>query len=389
MAREGAGVTTMRASALLAAALTLLATHTAAAETRTVRGDQLVLSNSLSEDVVIGTDPSLSGQVRVSMDRDLSCLAVVEGPALVIGTSRCDSDAGGLRIDVSPNTSLTITSNGDGNIRVSDLRAPLVAELNGDGDLAAGRTGSLTLAVHGSGEATTGQVDGPATIDIAGSGDVRLKAVHGPLTVKQVGSGELTVGDVEAGSVMIEAAGSGDILLGSGHIRRLQARLSSSGDLSVAAAVHDAEVEAHGGGDIKLAPVSGTLTKSAGGGSSIEVGQDVATATDAAVLRVLSKAGRDASKGNGTPSSDTVLHVLTAAFVALVLYMCWRIVRRSGGLGGLRRQFAGGSPAAPTHPGVLALSETMGRLDQRLGRLESYVTTREFDLARKFRDLGR
>ena len=75
-------------------------------------------------------------------------------------------------------------------------------------------------------------------------------------------------------------------------------------------------------------------------------------------------------------------------FAVLVLFICWRIVRRAGGLSGLRRQWRGGGAATPSHPAVLALGETMTRLEQRLGRLESYVTTREFDLTRKFREMG-
>jgi hypothetical protein len=72
-----------------------------------------------------------------------------------------------------------------------------------------------------------------------------------------------------------------------------------------------------------------------------------------------------------------------------VLYISFRIIKRGGGLDGLRTTFRSGPPPGPSNPGVLALCERITQLDQRLGRLEGYVTTREFDLNRKFRELGR
>ncbi len=369
----------------------LLAAQHACAETRTISGGQLTLSTSSSEDLVIGTDPSLHGKIRFSSDASLSCLSITGSGSVVVSTSRCGEDSATLRIDVSPDAPLTLSSSGNGDMRVADLRGPLTVSLSGDGDLVTGSTGPVILSVRASGNATLGDVNGPAVIDMNGNGDVRLKAVRGPLTVKQTGAGDLVVGAVQGADVVLEGNGSGDILLGGGRIENLQAHMNGSGDLSVAAAMRDATVDMRGGGDAKLGPVSGTLSQSAANGSDIVVlDADHAKALDDQAARKFGS-GRSPvhSSGShlGSHSMTDLENFLTFAFVVLVLYICWRIVRRAGGLSGMR-QWRGGGVAPPSSPAVLALGETMARLEQRLGRLESYVTTREFDLARKFRELG-
>ena len=347
----------------------------AAADTRFVPASQLVLTDTMSEDVVVNTDPSLSGQVRVTMDGSLSCLTVVgPGPA-VIGTSGCSGDDGQLRVDVPPDMPVVITSDSSGDIRVGDLHGRLVVTLNDGGDLTAGKLGMLAATIHGSGDLTVGDVAGPATLTVAGSGTTRLRSLHGPLSVQQMGSGDITVGSIETDSASIDAHGSGDMAIGPGHIGSLHARLAGSDDLAVAAVVRDADVEARGGGDVKLTRVTGALRRDASGGSDVTVGGSSKIASHARGRHV------DITMGDG---SSVVTHVLTAAFLVLVAFICWRIIRR--GRRGVAQRSAGG---APTNTAVLALGETMTRLDQRLGKMESYVTTREFDLNRKFRELGR
>ena len=372
----------MRASSVAAALLAALglAGH-AWADTQTVTGGQLVLTDTLSDEVIISTDAAANGSVRVSLDGSLSCLTLVGGSTAVVSTSRCGSDVGRLRIEISPDTAVTISSASDETVHVGDLRAPLVASFTGAGDLKAGRTGGLVLALHGHTDVYAGEVDGPATVEIGGANDVRIKQVNGPLTVKQVSSGDLVVGGIASDSVTLDASGSGDMLIGSGQIGMLTARLHGHGDLSVAAAVRDANLEATGGGDVKLGPVSGQLTRNASGGSDITVaGSDWVRSQTGEAARQAGGARRSVSSG----SSHVIGHILAFGFVVLVSYIIWRIVRRGGGV---RGRFGGRGPSAPTNPAVVALGETLARLDQRLGRVEEYVTTREFDLNRKFREL--
>jgi hypothetical protein len=87
-------------------------------------------------------------------------------------------------------------------------------------------------------------------------------------------------------------------------------------------------------------------------------------------------------------SSHWFGHLVALVLVGVMLFFVWRIVRRGGGIAGLRSAGRQPGPGAPLHPGVVAVCDIMARLEQRLGRLETYVTTREFDLNRKFREMG-
>ena len=375
---------TLAASLLLAG---LLAAGRSHAETRTLGGAQLVFTDTLSDDVVIATDPSLKGEIRLTRDegRGLACLTLAGGATAVVSTSRCHGDVEHLRIDVSPDTAVTLTATGEGDVRVADLRAPLVVSLAGSGDLVAGRTGALAVVIHHDGNATFGEVDGPATVEIGSSGDVRINKVLGPLTAKLIGSGDLVVGEIQAASMVLDASGSGDTYVGGGHIEALRANLLGSGDLSCrrgrtqcrCGRAWQRRREA-AGGDGHAEPQRRHRQRR--GGFERRPGRahqryGVAQAGPSPVRH------RRAFPGlvRVRPSADGGVRGARA------LYLLARVVRRAGGLGGRRRNAA---PAASSNPGVLALGETMSRLEGRLGRLESYVTTREFDLTRKFRELG-
>ena len=378
------------AAAAILLAATVAASH-AQADTRLVGGAQLVFSDTLSDNVVIATDSTLHGQIRLTREEGsgLACLTVVSGYSTVISTSRCDPDVEHMRIDVPADMDVTVAATGEGDIHMADLGGRLVATLSGSGDLVAGHVAGLVAITRSNGDITVGQVDGPATVETGASGDVRIRALHGPLTAKLRGSGDLVVGAAEADGMVLDITGSGDAYVGPGHIASLRANLLGTGDLSVAAVIHDAAVDARGGGDVKIAPVSGTLTRNTAGDSDLVIlGPAEVRHVEDVVARKFGRTGSSSviTTFTSKPGASLVEHLLTLAFVVLAAIICWRIVRRAGGFGGLRRP--GGQPAAPSHPGVLALGETMARLEGRLGRLESYVTTREFDLARKFRELG-
>jgi hypothetical protein len=377
-----------RAALLL---LALLASGQAAAESRIVDAHQLVITDTL-ESLVITTDPTLSGRMRLSLDSDLSCLSIVSsGPGVVVGTSGCDSDTGPLRIEIAPDTDVTLSASGDGSVHIGDLGGPFVATLTDSIDLHAGRVGHLNLIQRSRGDAILGDVGGEAILQMSGSGDVKLREVRGTLNVRQHGSGDLVVGGIDADSVDLSGTGSGDMLIGSGRIARLAARMVGSGDLAVAATVQDGDVSAVGGGDIKLGRVTGHLTRNASGGSDIYVGGSAIITT--VIGKIARALGDSDSYSASTATHHTSMsvhfgHLITGAFALAVLFIVWRIVQRGGGLGAFTRRMSARAPESPTHPGVIAVGETMTRLEQRLGRVESYVTTREFDLQRKFRELG-
>jgi hypothetical protein len=361
------------AAALLAACA---AAGHARADTREYAGETLVFSDTMAASTVISTDPTLSGHVRVSMDGNLSCLTVTDAAAVVISTSGCSEDAGTLRIDVPPDMPATITGNGEGNIHIGDTQAPLILSMNGSGDVKAGRVGRLVLSVHGSSNVTFGAVQGEATLDMSGDGDVRLASVAGALLLKHHGDGDLAVGHIEAPAVDIESTGSGNELIGAGHVGTLVVHIQGDGDFALAAPVHDAEISAYGGGDVKLGVVTGTLHKSSGDDSDIIIGGPAMVNT--LIAKVAQKIGDDhelhASAGHG------FTHVLMFIAVCVMAFIIWRIVRRGGGR-------AAPPPAGMPHPGVTAVTETLKRVEDRLGRVEGYVTSREFDLQQKFKKL--
>ncbi len=131
--------------------------------------------------------------------------------------------------------------------------------------------------------------------------------------------------------------------------------------------------------------MTGPLVRSARDGSDIAVGGSAVV--DGIIADVAKAIGQSdelpGKQGKTVHSTSIVTHLVMAAVVAVTLFLVWRIVRRGafGARGGRS------APDRPLHPGVVAVSEAMSRLEQRLGRMESYVTTREFDLNRKFRDL--
>ena len=360
----------------------------AAAETRTVQGDQLVLTSTLGRTVSIVTDATLSHTLRVSADDALSCLSVAEGQTATIGTAACDSDLAGLQIAVAPDVAVTLTSIGHGTVHIGDLRAPLTATMIGGGDLKAGAARGLVLTVHGGGDASVGRVDGAASLQLTGGGDARLAGLRGPLSVWHTGSGDLAIGAIDTQAVDLENSGSGDTLIGGGTIGALHVRMMGSGDLAIAATVAGGEVSASGGGDVKLGQVTGALARSASGGSDIVVGGPAVV--DGIVADIAKAVGQDDdlsgrhSKTYSLQTPPILTHLVMAAVVGVTLLLIWRIVRRNGGFG---RRGGPVLPDKPLHPGVMAVADALARLDQRLGSLESYVTTREFELNRKFRDL--
>ena len=383
------------ATSALIGALLLTSVTPSAAETRLVQGAQLVLTDTLSGTLTVGTDPSLSGTIRLSAQESLACLSVVSAPAasepsVVVGTAGCGSDLS-LHVDVPPTMAVTLIASGDGTAKIADLEGRLVVTTADSFDIWAGHVGSLMLASHSSGDSRIGDVDGTAALEMTGSGDVRLRQLHGTLALKHVGSGDLAIGGIEAPAVDIEGSGSGDTLIGEGNIASLHVHTVGSGDLAIAATIAAGVVDISGGGDAKLGRVNGPLQRSSSGGSTIVVGgSKVVNDIVAGVANVIAKDENIRGRSHASHTGSSVnTHLLTAAFAGIVLYMIWRIVKRRGGVAAMRARRGQGQAAAPLHPGVAAVADAMTRLEQRLGCVEGYVTSREFDLNQKFRDLGR
>jgi hypothetical protein len=374
------------------AALAAVAATPALADTRLLDGNQLIATLNHDDSTIIEPDGSLHGQVRLSAD-DLSCVQATGGGTATVSTGGCGDSLGHLRIEVPFAAAVTLALSGDGTVTVGSTAGPLTASVGGSGDLTVGRVGALVMNVNGSGDSTVEAASGSTTIESNGSGSIRIRDVAGNLHTQQRGSGDLVIGSIHAGPADIVIESSGDTVIGKGEIGMLHARISGSGDLTVAATAADADLQASGGGDIRIARVTGTERKSANGGSSISVMN-----SDLAGLGIgkLAQFAVDADDGHNTTvivghshdGSSSFHDFLAGLAVLVILYAIWRTVQSNGGVAGLRSRFqSAGEPAQPSHPGVLAVRDTIGRLEQRLARVEGYVTTREFDLQRKFREL--
>jgi hypothetical protein len=382
---------TLRHLLPIALALTAAAATPSWADTRIIDGNQLVATLNLDSDASIEPDGTLHGQIRLNAD-DLSCLRTAGEGAVTVTTSGCGDSLGHLRIEVPYGTAVTLVQDGDGAVHVGPTTGRLVANVGGSGDLTVGRVGALVLNVKGSGDTTVDAASGTVSLNSDASGSIRLREVDGTLQTRQNGSGDLVIGTIHAPAADIVIDSSGDAVIGKGTIGALHARLSGSGDLVVAATAANADLEASGGGDIKIAQVTGNERKSASGGSSISVlNSDLAQLGIGKLAQVV--ADSDDSHGStshmgGSHDGGGFVHFLAGIAVLVILYVIWRTVQRNGGVAQLQNRFRGaGQPAQPTHPGVIAVRDTIGRLEQRLARVEGYVTTREFDLQRKFREL--
>jgi hypothetical protein len=376
----------------VALALAAAAATPAWADTRTIDGSQLVATFNLDSDATIEPDGKLHGQIRLSAD-DLSCVQTTDGGTVTVTTSGCGDSLGHLRIEVPYTSAVTLVQNGDGAVHVGGTTGRLVATVGGSGDLTVGRVGALVLNVTGSGDTTVDAASGTVALNSDASGSIRIRELDGTLQTHLNGSGDLVIGTIHAGAADITIDSSGDAVIGKGTIADLHARLSGSGDLVVAATAVNADLEASGGGDIKIAHVTGNERKSASGSSSISVlNSDLAQLGIGKLAQVVADSddsdGTTVHMGRSHDDGGGFVHFLAGIAVLVILFVIWRTVQRNGGVAQLQNRFRGpGQPAQPTHPGVIAVRDTIGRLEQRLARVEGYVTTREFDLQRKFREL--
>jgi hypothetical protein len=387
-------------AAALGALLGPLWATTAHAGNVTLSGDRLALTTTGDIGISIETENGLGAAVRLVGD-DLSCLNARNGQVVTVSTEGCGNDLSHLTIMVPPGFPMSLSVQGSGDVRIGDVGGTLDATLNGDGGLSAGRTQSLMLAIHGDGDATVTMIQGSADIRLGASGSAKLGNVQGVLHAALTGSGDLTIAGINAPAADVSTDGSGEVSIGDGDIKALRAATHGSGDVTVSAHVTAADLEASGGGDIKVRDVSGVVKRHSSGGSSIEVG---GTGMDMETLHNLHipaippippipaipsipsiNIDNDNWPHQQTHHSSDAGHIVAGILVLVLAYFIWRTVQRNGGWQSLRGRAS--APSEATHPGVLAVRDTLTRLDGRLAQVELYVTSREFDLQRKFREL--
>ena len=381
--------------ALVAAGIAAaLAVSPAMADSFTLHGGRLVMTVAGNNDATIETDTSLQGSVRVSGDNAACLENHGGGDAIVIDDSSCNDDLDHLTIAVPAHFPVILSMRGAGNVTIGDLNAQLVANVLGSGDLHAGRVTELVLNVSSSGDSSVQAAAGPADINITGNGDVKIPQLNGVLHLRQSGAGDLAIGTINSPAVDLTMQGSGDTAIGHGTIGALRARISASGDLVVAATATTADLSATGGGDIRVAEVTGPVQRHSSGGSSITTSTSGLERFGVGKIASLASLSDDSDDNQGfgskhhTHSDSGFKHALAGIFVLFVVFMIWRMARRRGGVAAVGNSLRGG-PSQPTHPGVIAVRDTLARLEPRLARVEGFVTEREFELNRKFRDLER
>jgi len=392
----------LAASSAALLAMGCVAAAPARADMRSFRGSNLTLTLTTDEDTLIDTDSRLSHEVRVEAE-NTGCLDGGEhgGGEVSISSAPCGSDSGKLTVMVPPGFPVTVMVAGSGNVHAGDLMGPFKATLTSDGDLSVDHAGIVQVMVRGSGDVTLRSVTGAADIDVAGSGTVKLYHMAGPFKFTQHGSGDLAIAHIESPAAQFEGAGSGDTVIAGGHIGALQVRLYGSGDFAMAGAVDTADLEATGGGDIRIPQATGLVTRHANGGSDILVGGANGLASSAMKRLSDSLADHDddgvdgdtvhaAVTGRHVSDGGTVVHVLAGVMVLGLLVALWRTIARNGGVARLSRQGVGhgaGTAPLPRHAGVIAVCDKIAELEKRLARVEIHVTSREFDLNRKFREI--
>jgi hypothetical protein len=369
-----------------------LAATAARAETRTIQAEK-VASITIGGDVSanVDTDASLNGSIRLIGDA-LDCVSVTEGVDAQINTSGCGDSLGHLTVLLPRDLIVRLTHDSGETVSVGNIDGPVFeATVNRDGDLKIGNARTLQLTVHGSGDTTVGSTSGALSLRLDGSGNVHLNEARGVVDAQLHGSGDLTIGSIDGAAANFTINGSGNVRVENGSISALKGVISGSGDMVIGGTVSVADLSANGGGDIHVTRVTGVIHRHASGGSDIVVNESAGSDIEGSIERAVDNANFDASNGVhvvvGHSVSNVLGHVIAGIITLLLLFFAWRTIQRHGGLQSWTQPRGRGVVTEPTNPDVLAVRDRLARLDARLGRVEGYVTSREFELQRKFREL--
>jgi hypothetical protein len=114
--------------------------------------------------------------------------------------------------------------------------------------------------------------------EVAGAGSLAIDKARGArLDLGLAGNGRLTIGRVDADSLVITMVGSGQMIL-AGHARQMRASVQGSGDLKAAALrVEDADVNSATAGSIALEAVRSAKIVSIGAGEIAITGAPACT----------------------------------------------------------------------------------------------------------------
>lgn len=225
----------------------------AASEQRSVgTHGRLEIGGSMQVEVRVGQAPSL----LVEADRNLLpyIRTVAHGDTLEITSDRLLRSKTPMRVVYTVPRLSEVRAGGAGQVLVRDLAgAPLDVRKSGSGQVRlAGKVDSLNAHVSGSGTVDAGE----------------LRSASADLSVS--GSGRMNVGDIQGDYARVLVSGSG-VLQAAGRVRSLNARVSGSGNVDLAAlSSQEADLASSGSGGIR-ATVRQSLVAHGGGSGGIRV----------------------------------------------------------------------------------------------------------------------
>ncbi len=225
----------------------------AARDQRTVGAQgRLEIGGAMQVEVRVGPAPSLLVEADSNLLPHIRTEA--RGNTLLITSDRHLRSKTPVRVVYTTPRLTEVQAGGAGKVVVVDLAgAPLDVRKSGSGQIRLeGRVDSLSARVSGSG-----------TLD-AGA----LHSASADLSVS--GSGRMNVGDVQGDYARVQVSGSG-VLQAAGRVRSLNARVSGSGSVDMAAlSTQEADLASSGSGGIR-ATVKGSLVAHGGGSGGIRV----------------------------------------------------------------------------------------------------------------------
>ncbi len=340
--------------------------------------------------VAIVPDPSLSREIRT--------IGAVGGLTDDGGTARVTTACGGdaLTIRVPPSFPVQIEAAKGSSFRLGNLDGPVVAHLDGGAEL------------------TAGSLAGGLVLENDGGGDVQLGSLAGPSSLSVSGSGDLSIGHVDAASLAIALSGSGDGNIGGGRIGTLQAAVSGSGDLDIEATVGGGSASTSGSGDVSIGRVTGTLVENRGGSGDISVRDDAPGAGRTIVgvgntpisvppvaiapippmpamppippMPAMSGVGTTSARSGGSGVNSSVDGAYSDSTAELVAALSVAAGATLLVLRARRRRVT--TVSATADPRIRAAADRLDAIARRVGRVEALVTSREFDLHRRFREMG-
>ncbi len=354
--------------------------------------------------VTIDSDPGLHGAMVVAGD-----VGRIDPPAGGQGNATvelaCNSDAAlTLTVPRDPSFKVAIDAIGAAEWRLGELAGPLTAQLRGSGDLQAG--------------ALLGGMD----VTSFAANDVKVERAVGDTDFHGRGSGDLTIGNLQAGKFLTDTMGSGDVEVKGGHVGALNVQTRGSGDVTIGADAATADLSTFGSGDIHVATVAGGLTQFHAGSGDITV--DGRRAGDHVNVHWDQSGGHDVVVTDGAGHTGHIPGAVAADLVRIagIVFQIVLLVLLAGVIAAIvravRRHRAGLPPerlvpgrlvpgrlvpgslvpsrlvpgrAVPGRAGdplVAELAVLLARVAERASRLETCITSKEFELHRGFRELG-